>query len=163
MSVTAHNIPNRRDQKFYRLALLSTNAISLGANGQDATFQIDIPESLPLSATDYWQFSPEYFVTNSTITPTSLLLNVTNLTQLDTYNSMTQSTNFTIMVIRSSVYQRYIDFDSIGFPIANINFMRGGRLTFTFTDISGASIASGAMDGNWGIVLVIYRVPSVAA
>ena len=67
------------------------------------------------------------------------------------------------MVIRSSVYHRYIDFDSIGYPIANINFMRGGRLTFTFTDITGASIASGAMNGNWGIVLIIYRVPSVAA
>ena len=60
MSVTAHNIPNRRDHKFYRLALFSTNAISLGANGLAATFQIDIPESLLLSATEAWQFAPEF-------------------------------------------------------------------------------------------------------
>ena len=161
MSVTAHNVPNRRDQFFYRLALFSANAISLGPNGQDATFFIDIPESLPLSATESWQFAPEYFVTNSTVTPTSLLVNVTNLTQPNTYNTMTQSTNFTIMIIRSSVYQRYIDFNSIGYPIANINFMRGGRLSITMTDITGAPITYGQMNGNWGIILVIYRVPWV--
>ena len=149
MSVSAHNIPNRRDQKFYRLALFSANAISLGANGQDATFQIDIPESLPLSATEAWQFAPEYFVSNTGVTPTSLLVNITNLTQPNTYNTMTQSTNFTIVAIRGTTYQRYIDFDSIGFPIANINFMRGGRLTITFTDIIGNSITSGQMNGNW--------------
>ena len=60
------------------------------------------------------------------------------------------------MIIRSSVYQRYIDFNSIGYPIANINFMRGGRLSITMTDIT-----YGQMNGNWGIILVIYRVPSV--
>ena len=108
MSVTAHNVPNRRDQKIYRLALFSANAISLGPNGQDATFFIDIPESLPLSATEAWQFALEYFVTNSTVTPTSLLVNVTNLTQPNTYNTMTQSTNFTIMALRSTTYHSLI-------------------------------------------------------
>ena len=124
MSVTAHNVPNRRDQKFYRLALFSANAISLGPNGQDATFFIDIPESLPLSATESWQFAPKYFVSNSGTTPTSLLVNITNLTQPNSYNTMTQSTNFTIAAIRGTTYQRFVDFNSIGFPIANINFMR---------------------------------------
>ena len=159
MSVTAHNIPYRKDQKFYRLALFLTNAISLGANGLDATFQIDIPESLPLSATESWQFAPEYFVSNSSITPTSLLVNVTNLTQPNTYNTTSQSTNFTIMAIRGTSYNRFHYFYSIGFPIANINFMRGGRLTITFTDITWASTTLAAMNGNWGLILVIYRVP----
>ena len=152
MSITAHNVPNRRDQKIYRLALFS-------ANGQDAIFQIDIPESLPLPATESWQFSPEYFVSTSTLIPTSLLVNITNLTQPNTYNTMTQSTNFTIMALRSTTYQTFIDFDSIGYPIANINFMRGGRLNITFTDVTGASTALAAMNGNWGLILVIFRVP----
>ena len=72
---------------------------------------------------------------------------------------MTQSTNFTIAAIRGTTYQRFVDFNSIGFPIANINFMRGGRLAITMTDITGASITSGQMNGNWGLILVIYRVP----
>ena len=72
---------------------------------------------------------------------------------------MTQSTNFTIMALRSTTYQRFIDFDSIGYPIANINFMRGGRLNITFTDVTGASTTSSAMNGNWGLILVIFRVP----
>ena len=72
---------------------------------------------------------------------------------------MSQSTNFTIMAIRGSTSQRFIDFDSIGYPIANINFMRGGRLTITMTDVLGASVTSASLNGNWRLILVIYRVP----
>ena len=156
-SVTVHNMPNKPQEKFYRLALFSVNALSYGLNGQDCTFQVDIPESLPLDAQTAWQFAPEYFVSNSSVTPTSLIVNITNLTQPNTYSTMTQSTNFTIMAIRGTTYQRNIDFNSIGYPVANINFMRGGRLTVTFTDVTGAMTS--VMNGQWGMILVIWKVP----
>ena len=105
-SVTVHNMPNKPQQKFYRLALFSVNALSYGLNGQDCTFQVDIPESLPLDAQTAWQFAPEYFVCNSSVVPTSLLVNITNLTQPNTYSTLTQSTNFTTMALRATTYKQ---------------------------------------------------------
>ena len=129
MSVTEHINPVRPQEKFYRICLYSTNAISVGSNGQDCTFQIDIPESLPLDAQTQWQYAPEYFVSNTSITSvTGILVNITNLTQPNTYSTMTKGPNFTVLGLRGlPLYQRYINFNSIGYPIANINFMRGGR------------------------------------
>ena len=156
-SVTVHNHPHKPQEKYFRLALFSVNAISIGTNNLDCTFQVDIPESLPLDAQTAWQFAPEYFGCNSSVVPTSLLDNITNLTQPNTYSTLTQSTNFTIMALRATTYQRFIDFNSIGFPVANINFMRGGRLTITFTDVTGAENVY--MNGQLGMILVIWKVP----
>jgi len=35
--------------------------------------------------------------------------------------------------------------------------MRGGRLTITFTDVTGAENVY--MNGQWGMILVIWKVP----
>jgi hypothetical protein len=87
-----------------------------------------------------------------------MYINITNVTQFNSYDSSTKSASTNIAMSIEESINNTINFDSIGIEISDINWLTNNRINITITDKTH-NIISDMTD--WSMSLLIWEVPDV--
>jgi len=149
-----------RSKTAYRIVVNSLDAIKGTQN--DGFFKINCQRNNVLSTKTQYQFAIEYFVTDTQIgfdeSISVVLINIPTLTQINSYNTFTQSTNPNVLMLTENSYSTTIQHNSIGHQLSSIDFMTSSILEIQFTDTNNNVLD--AM-GAWSMSLVIWEVEEV--
>lgn len=139
-------------RKSFRLALHSVNKIS--GDDSHAFFNISCSDILPPNNNTKYQYAVEYFASDD-LAFTTVLAHFPNLTQVNSYSTLTGCENQCAIMLCSNNYSRFLSHNSIGHELTNVNWLRNGQLEVKFTDVEGTPLIDMS---PWGIILVIWEV-----
>jgi hypothetical protein len=139
---------------FYRLTLHSLDGS--GINGSK-WFSIQCPHISTIDPSKKYQFALEKFMnTNEAYLP--MYINIPTLTQLNTYDSSTKSGSNNIAITIGEIVYNAINFDTIGIPLTNIDWLMNNRINITITDINHNIIGNMS---DWSMSLLIWEIRDV--
>ena len=136
--------------------IYSQNKLDPSRRQTDNTFAVDVGE-IPEDNGAQWQWALESFVTPITAIPTSLLFHLTSVSQPNSYSTATGGPSFLGLATRGVVWNRYINFNSIGQPMGDTTWLRNGRVNIQITDINNAIYN----DLQWCASICVWEVPPI--
>lgn len=153
-------------QKFYKITIYSSNA-NPGGNWYDASYFIDFPEFLD---GDRWQIAVESFNVNGVAANTGYTISCPQLSQCNSYSTLTQSTATAILAFNGYSFYRFQDFGCIGTPLRDMSFIRQQNIRLYFSTLAGVPLSTlapavalnyfGAGSGTaWILTLCVYPIP----
>lgn len=179
--------------KFYKITIHSSSAVSQGVLSQgwnDSYHFIDFPEILDH---DKYQIAVESFVINTSVNTTTIstttnngstgstttipqanpnafagyIVSLPGVVQGNTYDTVSQSVSPSVLVTSGPLFNRFVDFDSIGYPLRDMSWMRGQNLRVTLSSLDGVLLpigffggtsAFGAGASKWAMVLTVFPI-----
>jgi hypothetical protein len=142
---------------FYRVILHSLDGTGINAN---MWFQIQCPHITTIDPSKKYQFALEKFINTNEVANrvVPMYINISNLTQLNTYDSSTQSASTNIAMTIGEIIMNSINFDTIGIPLTNIDWLINNRINITITDMNHVPIDNMS---DWSITLLIWEIRDV--
>ena len=113
-------------RKIYRVMIYSQNRINQTLSSMDNSYAIDVGD-LPLNdSTHHWQWAVESFAAPTFTVNSTIQFSIMNSSQPNSYSTSNKSNNFVGMIMRGISFYRYVNFDSMGIPIGNTDWLRSG-------------------------------------
>jgi hypothetical protein len=139
---------------FYRVILHSADGEGINS---DKWFQIQCPHIDTIDPSKKYQFALEKFInTNQVFIP--MYINIPSLTQINSFDSSTQSATTNVSMIFGENVNNTIQFDTIGIPLCDINWLINNRINITITNMDLIPID----DLNaWSMSLLIWEIRDV--
>ena len=144
-------------RKIYRVMIYSQNRINQTLTSMDNSYAIDVGD-LPLNDnTHHWQWAVESFAAPTFTANSTIQFSIMNSSQPNSYSTSNKSNNFVGMIMRGVSYNRYVNFDSMGIPIGNTDWLRSGIVQIKITDLSNVVLTP---DVQWSAMICIWRIPA---
>ena len=143
-------------KKVYRIVINSNDRLYLDNlhSHSDNYYNINVA-SLQLETGCKYQMAIESFTSDTTDGLNAFMFNIMSVGQPDSYYSSTKGPNFCLYVAKTWSYNRPINFDSIGCPMGNIEWLRSGciqiKLTYLYDNVQ--------FNYHWAAVLCIWEMP----
>lgn len=149
----------RRPHKIYRIVLNSKDRINAFEHASNSWFHINVGE-VPLQNSNIkWQWAIESFLIPLfppvPLVITSLYVDIPSIIQPNSFSTITKCENTVAIISKTFEYTNRLNYDSIGVPLTDLSWLRGGTINVKVSDALGTP--AGLV--GFQCVLVVWEIP----